>query len=94
MKSVLKTYVKKDLIIFLLGAVVLLTGCAAKNDKKLSEKIRDNIPKDDVLETAKYYQDVVLVAMNELREIADKLETMVAKDFWPMPTYTDLLYNV
>ena len=58
------------------------------------EKIRDNVPKNDALETAKYYQSEVLVAMNELREIADKLETMVAKDFWPMPTYTDLLYNV
>ena len=58
------------------------------------EKIRDNVPKNDALETAKYYQSEVLVAMDELREIADKLETMVAKDFWPMPTYTDLLYNV
>ena len=58
------------------------------------EKIRDNVPKNDALETAKYYQSEVLVAMDELRKIADKLETMVAKDFWPMPTYTDLLYNV
>ena len=58
------------------------------------EKVRDKIPQDDALKTAKYYQDEVLVVMAELREVADKLETMVAKDFWPMPTYTDLLYNV
>ena len=58
------------------------------------EKVRDKIPQDDALKTAKYYQDEVLLVMAELREVADRLETMVAKDFWPMPTYTDLLYNV
>ena len=58
------------------------------------EKIKEKIPQDDALKTAKYYQDEVLLAMGELRDVADKLETMMAKDFWPMPTYTDLLYNV
>jgi len=58
------------------------------------EEIRDNIPKEDAVDTAKYYQDRVLVSMNELRAIADELETMVAKDYWPIPTYTELLYNV
>ena len=58
------------------------------------EKIKGKIPQDDALKTAKYYQDEVLLAMGELRDVADKLETMMAKDFWPMPTYTDLLYNV
>ncbi len=58
------------------------------------EKVKEKIPQDDALKTARYYQNEVLVAMAELREVADRLETMMAKDFWPMPTYTDLLYNV
>jgi glutamine synthetase len=32
--------------------------------------------------------------MQKLRIIADDLETMVGKDFWPFPTYDDLLFNV
>ncbi len=58
------------------------------------EKVKAKIPHDDALKIAKYYQNEVLTVMAELREVADRLETMMAKDFWPMPTYTDLLYNV
>ena len=49
---------------------------------------------DDVFEIANYYRDTVIPAMDELRAIADTLETVVAKDYWPFPTYTDLLYRV
>ena len=49
---------------------------------------------DDVFEVANYYRDVVIGKMTELREVADKLETVVAKEYWPFPTYTDLLYRV
>jgi len=56
---------------------------------------KDNIPSgDDALNHAKYYQDVVLPAMNEMRNVADKLECVVAKDYWPFPTYEDLMYRV
>jgi glutamine synthetase len=33
-------------------------------------------------------------AMTELRAVADELETIVSKDFWPFPTYGDLLFNI
>ncbi len=49
---------------------------------------------DDVFEIANYYRDVVIGKMTELRDVADKLETVVAKEYWPFPTYTDLLYRV
>jgi glutamine synthetase len=32
--------------------------------------------------------------MNLLRENADTLETVVATDYWPYPTYSDLLFRV
>lgn len=32
--------------------------------------------------------------MAALREVADTLETLVDKEIWPMPTYSDLLFNV
>jgi glutamine synthetase len=31
-------------------------------------------------------------AMNELRNVVDSLETLVAADLWPLPTYRDLLF--
>jgi glutamine synthetase len=31
-------------------------------------------------------------AMAELREVGDTLETLVAADLWPLPTYRDLLF--
>ncbi len=73
----------------------------AKKTEKLSEKItelekiRDNIPTDcEVIKTAEYYREQVVSKMSELRAVADDLETVVAKDVWPFPTYTELLYNV
>ena len=36
----------------------------------------------------------VFTQMDTLRRDADKLETMVDKEFWPMPTYEDMLFNV
>ncbi len=52
------------------------------------------IPTKDEYEIGMYYKDVVVPAMDSLRETADTLETLVAKDYWPMPTYTDLLYHI
>ncbi|MGN1099820.1 MAG: glutamine synthetase III [Christensenellales bacterium] len=48
----------------------------------------------DSLSSARYYKDVVLKAMAELRETADELETKVAKKYWAFPTYSDLLFSV
>ena len=41
-----------------------------------------------------YYHDAVLAAMEAARADADKLESMVPKTRWPMPTYSDLLFYV
>ena len=51
-------------------------------------------PVKDAFEVGMYYKDTVIPAMDGLRETADMLETIVAKDYWPFPTYTDLLYKI
>jgi glutamine synthetase len=43
---------------------------------------------------AKYYRDAVTVAMAELRSPVDKLEMIVDKEAWPMPSYGDLIFEV
>jgi glutamine synthetase len=30
--------------------------------------------------------------MNKVREISDTLETLVADDLWPLPTYQEMLF--
>ena len=45
-------------------------------------------------EQAVYYRDVVKAAMDELRAPVDKLEMIVDKDLWPMPSYGDLIFEV
>ncbi len=43
---------------------------------------------------AHYYRDEVNAAMEALREPVDKLEMIVDKSMWPMPSYGDLIFEV
>ena len=48
----------------------------------------------DYLESAKYYRESVFINMQHLRGVVDELETLVGKDYWKLPTYSDLLFSV
>ena len=43
---------------------------------------------------AEYYHDTVKTAMEALREPIDRLEIIVGKEMWPMPSYGDLMFEV
>ena len=43
---------------------------------------------------ARFYRDQVVPAMEALREPVDRLEMIVDKELWPMPSYGDLLFEV
>ncbi|MBQ8278832.1 MAG: glutamine synthetase III [Roseburia sp.] len=45
-------------------------------------------------EQAVYYRDEVTSAMVALRKPVDKLEMLVDKEMWPMPSYGDLIFEV
>lgn len=49
---------------------------------------------EDAYEVAHFYKFDVFEKMSALREVADKLETMVDAELWPMPTYGELLFNL
>ena len=49
---------------------------------------------DDYIAQAKFSRDSLVTAMCEIRKYADELEMIVEKDFWPIPTYDDLIYSV
>ncbi len=42
---------------------------------------------------ARVYVDVVIPAQNDLREVADELETLVSDELWPLPKYRELLFQ-
>ena len=49
---------------------------------------------ENVQGAAIYYCNEVLPKMRELRAVVDQTETLVGSEYWPMPTYADLLFKV
>ena len=48
----------------------------------------------DLQKEADHYKDDVFTAMQEMRAVADELETLLGKGYWPFPSYSDLLFRV
>ena len=48
----------------------------------------------DLLSRARLYCDKVLFIMGNIRRIADDAEKVVAREYWPYPTYGDILFKV
>ena len=67
----------------------LLKKCTA-----LEDVLANAESNTEIQACADYYKDVVFVSMQEMRAVADELETLTAKSYWPFPSYSDLLYSV
>jgi glutamine synthetase len=48
----------------------------------------------DVTEQARFDHSEVIPAMADVRAASDQLELIVSREYWPMPTYGDLLFTV
>ena len=48
----------------------------------------------DENERASYCRDHVVPAMKRLRDVCDCMETVVDRQYWPIPTYTDLIHKL
>ncbi|MFN8659356.1 MAG: glutamine synthetase III [Candidatus Obscuribacterales bacterium] len=46
----------------------------------------------DLLAHARFYQEKVIPAMNNVRQVADELETLVDDSLWPLPKFREMLY--
>ena len=62
--------------------------------KVLAEKAEIAYKMSEGKEQANYYHDEVCPAMENLRNPVDKLEMIVDKELWPMPSYGDLMFDV
>ena len=61
---------------------------------KLEEAIEGEKTAGTGLDLTRYSHDVILMAMQNLRETVDELESLVATDFWPLPTYSEMLFSI
>ncbi|MEG6586532.1 glutamine synthetase III family protein [Dendrosporobacter sp. 1207_IL3150] len=79
----------------LLTEVSALSAALKKNIGVLEEAVEkaSNVH-GDTYEQASLFRFDVFEKMGALREVADTLETLVDKEFWPMPTYGELLFNI
>ena len=71
-----------------------LTASASEKIDALDKALENVDETAEAAKQAEYYGKVVLGAMEALRADVDELETMVSAEYWPMPTYAELLFNV
>jgi glutamine synthetase len=78
----------------LLGGISKLCAGLLKKLTALEKTLGASKEEQEILVHAGFYRDKVFSAMSELRLIVDELETLVAKKYWTLPTYTEILYSV
>ncbi len=54
--------------------------------------LEDNQDDSTPSKWAKYVHDRVVPAMEDVRDVADRLEGVVADDLWPLPKYSEMLF--
>ena len=75
-----------------LGEVCSLANKLQLGIESLEEAVDKSGSQRDVEEQAKAYRDLVVPAMNNIRSVADELETIVDAKSWPLPTYAEMLF--
>ena len=74
----------------------ILSENLAKIDEyttSLTEKYHEESKYDDIEKQAFFIKGDLLPLMAKLRCIIDECETLMPKDYWPMPTYEELLFS-
>ena len=71
-----------------------LSAAAYKALITLEEKLDKAAEIDDITELSRYYKDEIIAAMEELRTAVDKAEMLTSSEYWPYPSYGELLFGV
>ena len=77
----------------------VIAKLAELNDKtyKAAQQLESHlkaIDKDDIKPASQSMAHVIIPDMERVRALVDGMETLTSSDFWPYPTYFDLLYSV
>ena len=91
LSAAIPTSVEEDLIMSLSNKLV----CFVKKTSELEDAVMNaGDASSDPLEKARYFRENIFAKMQELRAVGDSMETETAADFWPYPSYTELLFGV
>ncbi len=71
-----------------------LTDRITQKIDELEQALFDLASAEDIIAEGYAIRDTVLVKMSELRAACDEAEIVTAKNYWPFPTYGDLLFGV
>ncbi len=91
LSAAIPTSVEENLIMSLSNKLVCFVNKTAELEDaviKADEYAGDN------LAHAAYFRENVFAKMQELRAVGDSMETETAAEYWPFPTYTDLLFSI
>jgi glutamine synthetase len=77
-----------------LHSIAKLSAGLLKKLEALESAVLETKEERKILAQAGFYRDRIFTAMSELRYIVDELEMLVAKKYWPIPTYAEILYSV
>ena len=79
--------VQLDMLKELVGATSALRTSALALDAAIVEEADEG-----VFAHAKYMHDTIIPAMLEVRKWGDALEVLVSDNYWPLPTYREMLF--
>ena len=91
LSDLIPTSVEEELVMSLSNKLVSF----AKKTAELEDAvIKASEFEGDNLKYAKYYREKVFSVMQELRAVGDAMETETSAEYWPYPSYGDMLYSV
>nr|MDE6784788.1 glutamine synthetase type III [Ruminococcus sp.] len=62
--------------------------------ERLEKIVADACAIEEIQKQAEFFHDYVLAEMNIMRSIADEIEINMPSRFYPIPTYSEIIYNV
>ena len=83
-----------DLELKLINKMSDLTSLMYERVEELERAVEETSLCGDITEKGTLTRDRILSSMQGVREVADELETVVGKKYWPFPTYGEMLYSV
>lgn len=83
--------VEKELFKAIATALVSFKANLAELEKLQAEAAHMH---GDAAVQAAFYRDPVFTTMSKLRADADVLETLIDTDYWPLPSYSEMLFNI
>ena len=81
-----------SMVVMSLAQYSALTDGIEKGGMELDETLAALSTVTEITQLAEEIRDQLLPKMAELRAVADEAEVLTAKEFWPFPTYGEILF--